>query len=86
MTHGDPIWDALKTHSKGKFDADRSRFLDEARAADDGGWTKHTAFHWSRTVDGARLDYWPSRKKFQYRGRVMRGLRAMHSIIKGQKQ
>lgn len=37
------------------------------------GWTKHTEFHWSRTVAGKRLDYWPSRNKFMYDGRVMCG-------------
>lgn len=38
-----------------------------------GGWIKHTEFHWSRTVAGKRLDYWPSRNKFMYDGRVMCG-------------
>lgn len=69
----DPAWDALKQFSKGKFDADRQRFLSEAVAADDGGWVRHTQYHWSRMVAGSRLDYWPSRKKFQFCGRVMRG-------------
>lgn len=69
----DPIWDALKEHSKSKFDADRARFLNQAVQHDDGGWTKHTPYHWSRTVCGDRLDFWPSRKKFQFRGRVQRG-------------
>jgi hypothetical protein len=73
MGERDPLWDALKEHSKEKFDADRARFTAEAQAADDGGWTKHTAHHWSRNVAGDRLDYWPSRKKYQHRGRVMRG-------------
>lgn len=72
-TERDPIWDALKSHAKEKFDADRQRFLSDAIASDDGKWTKHTEFHWSRTIGGERLDYWPSRKKFQFRGRVMRG-------------
>ena len=73
MSDRDPIWDALKANSKEKFDADRKRFFADAVAADDGGWTKHTEFHWSRIVAGKRLDYWPSRKKFQFDGRVMRG-------------
>jgi hypothetical protein len=37
------------------------------------GWNKHTEYHWSRTLQGKRLDYWPSRNKFQYEGRVMCG-------------
>ena len=73
MTDRDPIWDALKQHKKAKFDADRKQFLTQANQQDDGGWTKHTEFHWSRIVGGDRLDYWPSRKKYQYRGKIMRG-------------
>ena len=67
------IWSALKEHKKAKFDADRERFLKEANANNDGGWTIHTDYHWSRTVSGQRLDYWPSRKKWQYKGRISRG-------------
>lgn len=73
MSDRDPIWDALKEHSKTKFDADRARFLADAQATDDGGWQKHTQYHWSRTVGDKRLDYWPSRKKWQYEGKVRRG-------------
>ena len=73
MSERDPIWDALKAHKKEKFDNDRARFLVNAQQQDDGGWVKHTEFHWSRTVAGKRLDYWPSRKKWQYDGRVQRG-------------
>ena len=73
MNDRDPIWDALKAHSREKFDTDRARFMAAAIAGDDGHWTKHTEYHWSRTVVGQRLDYWPSRKKYQYAGRVMRG-------------
>ncbi len=69
----DPIWDALKEHSKSKFNADRKGFMADAVKKDDGNWTKHTEYHWSRTVDGHRLDYWPSRKKYQYKGRIKRG-------------
>ncbi len=73
MSDRDPIWDAMKTHFRDKFNADRARFLADAKANDDGGWTKHTEHHWSRTVAGQRLDYWPSRKKWQFAGRVQRG-------------
>lgn len=85
----DPIYDAMKTHFKGKFDTDRARFLSEAQAADDGGWTKHTDYHWSRMLAGHRMDYWPSRKKYQYRGKVRRGdvaalLRSMEGQTEGE--
>lgn len=42
-------------------------------AADPTGWKQHTTHHWSRFLDGDRLDYWPSRNKWQYRCRVMTG-------------
>lgn len=73
MSDRDEIWDALKEHSKTKFDNDRALFLAQAAEHDDGGWTKHTEYHWSRMLDGHHLNYWPSRKKFQYRGKVRRG-------------
>lgn len=73
MTEETTIWQDLRACKKEKFDADRARFLADAQAADDGGWTKHTQWHWSRMVNGERLDYWPSRKKYQYRGKVKRG-------------
>lgn len=78
------IWQALKEHAKKKFDNDRKNFMAQALLSDDGGWTKHTQWHWSRIVDDQRLDYWPSRKKFQYKGTVYRGLRLMHTILKGE--
>jgi len=73
MSDRDPIWDALKDRAKNKFDADRAVFFNQALAKDDGGWTKHTQWHWSRMVNGERLDYWPSRKKYQWRGKIQRG-------------
>ena len=77
----DPVWDELKAYKKDKFDADRKRFLSEAKDADDGGWTKHTRYHWSRMIDGERLDYWPSRKKYKWRGEIRRGLRGLYTIL-----
>lgn len=53
--------------------AKRERGVRNLAAADPTGWTQHTEHHWSRTLDGKRLDYWPSRNKFQYEGRVMAG-------------
>jgi hypothetical protein len=73
MGERDPIYDEMKRLSKEKFDADRARAMEVARDTDDGGWTKHTAWHWSRQVDGHRLDYWPSRSKYQFKGAVWRG-------------
>lgn len=84
MTERDPIWDFMKERSKAKFDADRQRFMEKAVAEDDGGWTKHTEWHWSRLVNGERLDYWPSRKKYQWRGQVRRG--DVMAIVQQQKE
>lgn len=69
----DEIWDAIKQHKKEKFDSDRRSFMEKAIADDDGEWVKHTDYHWSRFVAGKKLDYWPSRSKYQYDGKVMRG-------------
>ncbi len=74
------FWKVLSAHKKEKFDADRQKFLQDAISKDDGQWTKHTQWHWSRSINGERLDYWPSRKKFQFRGKVMRGLKLMNKI------
>ena len=73
MDDRDPIWDAIKASAKSKFDEDRRRFMGDAISMDDGGWIKHTDYHWSRNVAGSRLDYWPSRKKFMHKGKVQRG-------------
>lgn len=69
----DEIYDAMKLRSKEKFDSDRYKFLRNATLADDGLWEKHTDYHWSRVVDGIRVDYWPSRKKYMANGTVARG-------------
>ena len=37
------------------------------------GWKIHTEYHWSRVLEGARLDYWPSRNKFMHNGKIMCG-------------
>ena len=52
---------------------DKERKQRNMKAADPSGWNIHTSYHWSRTLNGKRLDYWPSRNKFQYQGRVMCG-------------
>ncbi len=71
----DEIYDIMKAHSKEKFDADRKAAMASAMDPknNDGGWHMHNEFHWSRMVAGKRLDYWPSRRKFQYGGKVRRG-------------
>lgn len=47
----------------------RDRNLQSAFANGTDGWTIHTPFHWSRRLLGDPLDYWPSKKKFRWRGK-----------------
>lgn len=65
--------DLFKAHKN--YDKDRKENnLKKSEELDDGKWTHHTEYHWSRQLCGKRLDYWPSRNKFQYgKGRVMVG-------------
>lgn len=51
----------------------REAALTEALRHDDGGWTKHTPWHWQRHVGDKLLDYWPSKRKWQFDGRVING-------------
>lgn len=51
----------------------RQRGVRNLAAANPEGWTRHTEWHWSRSLNGSRLDYWPSRNRWQYGGRVMTG-------------
>lgn len=32
------------------------------------GWKKHTPYHWSIDINGERLDLWPTKDKFIFRG------------------
>lgn len=52
---------------------DRERRERNLKNANPEGWTIHTEYHWSRTLNGKKLQYWPSRNKFMYNGRVMCG-------------
>lgn len=56
-------WNAVK---KARREANIAAF-------DPSGWTQHTEYHFSRIVAGKLLNYWPSRKCFQYAGKVMYG-------------
>jgi hypothetical protein len=60
------VFDLMKERNK-------ERKAKNLASANPDGWTKHTEYHWSRKLHGKRLDYWPSRNKFQYDGKVMCG-------------
>jgi hypothetical protein len=49
---------------------DKERRHRNLEAADPSGWTVHTSVHWSRELAGHRLDYWPSRNKFRWKGKT----------------
>ena len=52
---------------------DKERRHRNLEVADPTGWTIHTAVHWSRDLAGERLDYWPSRNKFRWKGKTRTG-------------
>lgn len=56
-------WEA---HKKARRKANMASF-------DPSGWTCHTPYHYSRELTGKRLDYWPSKKKWMYDGKVQTG-------------
>lgn len=61
--------------------ASRSARLDMANATDDGGWTKHTPWHWQRRIDGKLLNFWPSSWKAQYDGQMAYGEQAVKGLF-----
>ena len=63
-------WDEFKAAMKGGAKLRRERNL---QGADPEGWTKHTEWHWSRDLCGSRLDYWPSRNRFRWKGKTYSG-------------
>jgi hypothetical protein len=61
---------ALKEHNKKR----RQSNLNEATSAHwPWDWVKHTDYHWSITLQGDRLDYWPSGNRFRWRGKTYFG-------------
>lgn len=36
-------------------------------------WMKHTPYHWQTYIEGERLDYWPTKRKWMFRGDVQTG-------------
>lgn len=53
--------------------ADKERRHRNLASADATGWTVHCDTHWSRDLAGHRLDYWPSRHRFRWKGRTYTG-------------
>ena len=36
-------------------------------------WIQHSPYHWARDVNGKRLDFWPSKDKWSYDGKIYSG-------------
>lgn len=51
----------------------RQRRKKNLENADPTGWHQYTEYHWWCWLNGAKLQYWPSRNKFMYKGKVMVG-------------
>lgn len=56
----------LKSRSRAR----RARDLD---TADPTGWRHPSPYHWQRDLHGDLLDYWPSKRKWRWRGRIQTG-------------
>ena len=57
-----------------KFQKKRNaKNLEKAQKKDDGSWIKHTTYHWSKMLNNKKLDYWPSKNKWMYDGKVSQG-------------
>lgn len=67
------IYDAMKAHKKEK----RAANLKEA---DTTGFVKHSDYHYSVTLKGSRLDWWPSTKRFRWQGKYHHG--DVHGFIR----
>lgn len=50
--------------------AEKAKRLAEADLT---GWTCHTPYHYTRVVDGTRIDWWPSTAKAMVDGRMFYG-------------
>lgn len=58
----------------------KAKKANQLAESDTTGFTKHTEYHYSTTVDGDRLDWWPSTRRWMYRGKVTYG---KHDALRG---
>ncbi len=73
MVDPDSVWAALKAR-RDEFKTVRARRTEEfEKNYDRTMWRKCSPYHWQTSVGGRLLDYWPSRRKWQYDGTVYRG-------------
>lgn len=62
-------------HEMRKRDKQRKKknLVDNSTVVNSPGWTKHTDYHYSYQLNGKRLDFWPSRNKWQFEGKIVVG-------------
>lgn len=49
--------------------------------ADTTGWTEHTPYHFSRTINGERIEWWPSGGKVKYQGKMVYGHKKIEKLF-----
>jgi hypothetical protein len=47
--------------------------LENFMQADVSGWNQYSILHWHRDLLGERLEFWPTKKKWRYKGKTMTG-------------
>lgn len=70
-------WSRFNRFRKNK----KERRFQRAEKSDDGGWTKHTKYHWSRKIGRHRLDYWPSTGRWRFKDRTRYNVNDMFKVI-----
>ena len=79
----DDDWSIFKV--KKRYDqAQRQKNLTDAEEKLSDRWIVHTEYHWSTTLNGEKLNYWPSRNKFQYQGKILYG--DVHGFIRNREK
>ena len=67
-------WNEYKRQAReARFTAAQQVFFDAWTGPPMPGWVKHTPYHWSRVLDGNRMDYWPSTGKWIWRNKKYYG-------------
>lgn len=46
------------------------------------GWNKYTFFHWYKSINGIKIDWWPSTRKAMFNGVVYRNVMDINELIK----
>ncbi len=54
-------------------DERKQRGIKNLAQANLAGFTRHSELHYSRTLLGDRMDYWPSRNRWRWRRKTMTG-------------